>query len=278
MSSREENNKKLFSEDYEEDENGATSETVCYYSKNTFRMANGREHKIVSRVNVDDNYGFDSNFIKVIVNLKKYDGESSEKRNRIIFPRIVYLNKNWSTRTAHFYIFKYFAYLLKAHHKIEEKEIPDDDLWLKFFNNYQADSSTDYVECQRKNNWPYRLRIKNFNNNPNSYRSERCFFCNNEDCTDCLLPYDDSIKIGDLIERIPKNEDLEIDNNYLFMNRNRGHIINNRDFTLETTWLPEYSDTVHALNDKRDYDFKVMRTAKPKSVSIYDCLRNFVKF
>jgi hypothetical protein len=35
-------NKKLFSEDYEEDESGATSEGLCYYSKFEYGMASGK--------------------------------------------------------------------------------------------------------------------------------------------------------------------------------------------------------------------------------------------
>ena len=286
METREEENKKLFSEDYEEDESGATSEGLCYYSKFEYGMASGKRSIAIFRVNTDDNYGFSEDFLKTVMYLKKYEDNSYERRTRIIFPRIIYLNKKHTTRQVHFYIFKYFAPLIRNHHSLDDNEWTDDRLWEKFFDNLGTDNtnntnntnnsnksnnSTESIEFQAKNNWPYRIRIKNI-----TERYSNCYFCEKDMCTDCLLPFDNKITISDLLAKIPKNEGAEIDNNFLFMNRTKVNLTN-RDFQLEISWLPEYNETVHKLNDKRDYDFKIMRTAKPKSVSIYDCFKNFVK-
>ena len=137
-----------------------------------------------------------------------------------------------------------------------------------------TENSNDSYEYQSKNLWPYRLRLKNVNE---SSRFGNCYFCDSSSCTDCLLPYSDEITIGELAAKIPKNEDFEIDNTFLYLNRQRFTSLSNKDLQLEVTWLPEYNETVHNLNDKRDYDFAIIRSAKQKSVSIYDCFRNFVK-
>jgi ubiquitin C-terminal hydrolase len=273
MENREEENKKLFSEDYEEDESGVTSDGLCYYSKFEFAAASGRRTIATVRVNTDDNYGFSDDYLKTVLFLKKYEEDSVEKKARIIFPRIVYLNKKNTTKQVHYYIFKYFSPLIRKHHKFDENEWPEDKLWEKFFDTLDTDNKNDSYEYQAKNNWPYRIRIKNINES----RYGHCYFCENQSCNDCLLPLDDKITIADLVAKIPKNEGAEIDNNYLFLNRTKLNYYSNKDFQLEVTWLPEYNETVHNLNDKRDYDFKIIRTAKPKSVSIYDCFKNFVK-
>ncbi len=274
MKTREEDNNKLFSDDYEEDENGATSEALCYYSKMTINIPSGKK-VLTTRVNVDDNYGFDNNFLKTICYLKKHDevAKNDTGRTRIIFPRILYLDKTMTTRQTHFYVFKYFASLIRIHHKLDENEWPDDKLWMKFFDNYDADLENDSREYQKKNLWPYRLRIVNLNDTKNS----TCYFCERTNCQDCLLPYSENIKLSDVTSKIPQNEGADIDNTYLYLNRQRYGNQTNRDFQIEATWLPEYYDTVHNLNDKRDYDFKILRSAKLKSVSIYDCFKNFVK-
>lgn len=274
MEKREEDNKKLFSDDYEEEEHGTTGDSVCYYSKIYYNTLRGKQAGIM-KINVDENYGFSDDFIKVLIFLKKWD--DSNKRNRIIFPRILYLNKSWSTKQVHLYIFKYFAELVRAHHNLKENEWTDEKLFTKFFNGLDFDNENDCYEYQEKNNWPYRLRMKNFNA---TRYGTTCHFCGNSNCSDCLLPFDESITLGEVINRIPKNEDgQEIDNTYLFLNEKQKFYSsnNNKDFQLEATWLPEYHPAVHNLNDKRDYDFRIIRSAKAKTVSIYDCFKNFVK-
>jgi uncharacterized UBP type Zn finger protein len=99
-----------------------------------------------------------------------------------------------------------------------------------------------------------------------------------DDCDDCLLPFDDNKTIGQIISNIPKNEEIEIDNTYLYLTeKQKNYVGNNKDLQLEVTWLNEYSINVHKLNDKRDYDFKIIRSTKSTSVSIFDCFKNFVK-
>jgi len=275
LEEKEEENKKLFSDDYEEDENGATTEDVCYYSKIVHNTLHGRQQAIM-KVNTDDNYGFDQDWVKVVMFLKKYDESynSSNRRTRIIFPRIIYLNKNWNCKKAHHVIFKYYANLLRVKYNLS-KEVSDEKLWEKYFPDLNTDIANDSIEFHKKNSWPYRIRL----NNIFSTRNGNCPYCDRSNCDNCLLPYSENITIGDLISKIPKNDDLEQDNTYLFLNDKQKFYANqwNRDFSLEITWLQDYVTTVQTLNDKKDYDFKIHKALRNKSVSIYDCFKNFVK-
>jgi ubiquitin C-terminal hydrolase len=273
---RDEDIQKLFKDDYEEDENGATTESLCYYSRVNIQSYLGSTSTINMRVNTDDNYGFSNDFLKVMVHLQKYEEKSySNNRTRIIFPRIIYIRKSWTTRQLHFYIFNYMSNIIRIKHGLNESEWPSDRLWEKYFDKLNVDNEDDSLEQQRKNGWPYRLRFKN----NHAARYADCYFCGSKTCKDCLLPFDSNLTIGELVSKIPLNDNKEIDNNYLFLNEKQkslfGH--NNRDLQIETSWLPDYEKEVHDLNEKTDIDFKSQLAKRCKSVSIYDCFKNFVK-
>jgi ubiquitin C-terminal hydrolase len=272
---RESETKKLFSDDYEEDESGATSESLCYYSKVTLNTMSGSQTGTM-RINTDDNYGFSKDYLKVIIHLFKYDDNSyNNGRTRIIFPRILYINKQWTTKQIHLYIFRYFSKILRDKESLDEENWPDDRLFEKFFDGIDTDNENDTYEFQKKHGWPYRLRLRNFF----SARYGECYFCERGNCKDCLLPYDNSITLADVIAKMPKNGDLEIDNNYLYLNEKQKFYANhsNRDIAIEATWLPEYYESVHKLNDKKDVNFKIQIANRNRSVSVYDCFKNFVK-
>ena len=275
IESRQDETRKIFSDDYEEDESGATSESTCYYSKITYSSLSGSESAIM-RINTDDNYGFGSDYLKIIVHLFKYDLTSySNSRTRIIFPRIIYLNKHWTTKQIHLYVFKYLSQIMRDRYKLDDEEWQDDRLWEKYFDGLNTDNENDSYEFHKKHGWPYRLRLRN----TVSSRTGQCYYCECRSCKQCLVPYDSSITLADIIAKIPKNDDLEIDNTYLYLNEKQKFYAGNtnKDIAFEVTWLPEYHDNVHLLNDKKDFNFKIQSANRTTSVSIYDCFKNFVK-
>jgi len=272
---REDVTRKMFSEDYEEDESGATSESLCFYSRVKLNSMSGSQIGTM-RINTDDNYGFSKDFFKVIIHLFKYDDNSHNNgKTRIIFPRILFINKQWTAKQIHLYVFRYFSKIIRDENSLDEKDWPDDRLFEKFFDGIDTDNENDTYEFQKKHGWPYRLRLRNFF----SARYGDCYFCERGNCKDCLLPYNNSITLADIISRIPKNGDLEIDNTYLYLNEKQKFYANhsNKDISFEATWLPEYYDSVHKLNDKKDINFKTQIAKRRNSVSIYDCFKNFVK-
>jgi ubiquitin carboxyl-terminal hydrolase 4/11/15 len=273
LKEHQEENNKLFQEDYEENEEGKTDDSICYYSKFTFESIQGKRIETV-RINTDNNYGFDNNWIKVVLYLKKYEDYNSRYnyRNRIIFPRIIYLNKDWTSEKIHHLIFKYFAHIIRTKTKCQ---LTNEDLWEKYFGDLNTNENNDTPEFHKKNLYPYRLRMKNILQT----RPGNCVWCDKPNCDDCLLPYNGTT-IRELLDKIPTNHDLEIDNTYLFLNdRQKGaNKLWNRDFQLELVWLNDYADTVNKLlNDKRDFNFKIHSAGGSNSVCIYDCFKNFIK-
>jgi ubiquitin carboxyl-terminal hydrolase 4/11/15 len=270
LSKRDEENKKLFSEDYEEDEsNSCTESNDNYYSKSQIKKNEQIENTII-KYNTDGNYGFESDYIKIILYLEKYDENYDVRlRQRIIFPRILYVNESWTCDQIHLLLFDYFSFLL-----LNKKE-DSPKAWNRYFGNINTENKNDTYDFQKANNYPYRIRIKNIMEK----QDKPCCICEKLKCHDCLLPYSDEIKLKSLIEKFPKNFDQKPDNSYFFLSENqrRYQYKWNRDFSLVMTWMSDYKKKVYTLNDKKDYNFKIQKAEVQKSVSIYDCFKNFIK-
>ena len=264
--------KYLYQADYEEDEKGATKDDVCYYSR--FNLKNYTTPKpALMKINTDNNNGLDKNWVRIIINLRKYDEDYRKARKRLIFPRIIYINKQWSTKQVHLTILKIFSSILKKYHNVQS-----DDIWDTFFPDLEStfpENGNMSYEDHRAKAYPYVLRLKPVLDEQES----NCVFCQQNECEGCLLPCSDTITVRNLFDRIPKNENMEIDNSYYYLNERQKEIINlkERDFILELTWLDQYLTSVRNLNDKRDFEIQSSKSYKEESIDIGSCFKNFVK-
>ena len=267
----------IFSEDYEENDEGQTKEDICYYSFNGIKS---KQNDLV-KINFDHNYGFNS-FINIVLFVKCYsDGSlSTSNRNRVIYPRMIFLNKEFSCKDIHFIIFQYFLPILKDfNNKINTKykdnqELTEEDLFNEFFKDISTNRKLDTVEIQNKMNFPYRIRIKN--RDPGTYYN--CIHCNEKYCNDCLLPFSETITLNDLLQRFPKNNNLDLDNTYLYLKENqRQSSIRNRDFSLEITFLSKYQKSLKTLDEYNRVTNFPVKSLSSKVVNIYDCFKNFSK-
>lgn len=263
LEDREEENKKFFKEDYEEDESNSTLE-----KEDTFYSKSKKDDSRI-KINVDDNHGFDSDWLKLVIYLDRYKDDHNDvgKRERIIFPRILYININWTCERLHRYIFEYLYFI------ITKKKGDSYTLWNKYFLNLNTDNENDTYEYHKNNNYPYRVRIRNI-----ALKDKNCYTCTEKNCHGCLLPYSSDIKVKDLLAKYPR-EEFPIDNTFFYLNdhQRRSHGKWNRDFSLDLTWLSYFKKEVYSLNDKKDYDFKIQKIDMMKTISIYDCFKNFVK-
>jgi hypothetical protein len=110
-------------------------------------------------------------------------------------------------------------------------------------------------------------------------KETKCVYCNSGNCIDCLLPYSDEVKIYDILGKIPRNEEFEIDNTYYYLSERQRHCnsIENKDLVFELTWLPEVKNVCEDLNKKFDLDFRLHKGGSRGGMNIYDCFKNFVK-
>lgn len=266
----------LFDLDYEEDESGATCEQECYYSRKI-----GKDD-FLYKVNTDENNGFDSDWLKVPLYLRKYDSaHTTSRRDTISFPRVIYLNKNWNLKFVHKYIFNYISNLIKISDE-KYSTLSKEELYTKFYSCLENSNIEDSIDSQNKNNIPYRLRISSAGKREflRSNSDTECFFCQSSRCDGCLVPLDENTTLHEYISKIPKNSfEKEIDNSYLFLHERYKSFISvgNRDLTLELTWLPEYSDSVKKLLEKEVIDFKVQKHEREDGINIVECFKNFIK-
>lgn len=264
--------RKSIMNEFEEDERGATNDTPSYYSKFIFSLE-GEIKKGAIKVNTDGNNGLPSDYIMTFLYLKKYASATDfvDFRKRILFPRIVYLNKNWTTKQIHHAVFEYFSPVLRKFHKFKHTT----DLWNEFFFDLDTNNDTNNQTFHQQKSYPYRIRMRNILPNID----EPCVFCSRPKCDDCLLPYDDTT-LNDLLQKIPKNEEMGIDNSYFYLNYNQRNTIHNseKDFSLEVTWLDQYEEIVKELNNKEEFEIKSSKYgSKHDKISIYNCFKNFVK-
>jgi ubiquitin C-terminal hydrolase len=273
-----EETKKLFKEDYEEDESNTTSETTdCFYSNVNILNSNKETILGIMKVNTDDNHGFCSEYIRLVVHLtyhnvneKNTNISDTFSRDRVIFPRIMYVKTEWTLAELYYLLFQYFFPIINK--KNESVEI----MWKRIFGVLDTNYSNDTYEFHKKCNYPYRVRVKNVMRE----RNKPCIMCNELDCRNCLLPFTNEIKIKDIINKYPRSDiGAKIDNTYLYLQdfQRKYHQKWNRDFSLELSWLTEYKSDVHRLNEKVDHDFKIQKSDILSGISIYDCFKKFIK-
>jgi ubiquitin C-terminal hydrolase len=254
-----------------ENESGKTLEGDCYYSAIPLFETALKKQKLV-KVNTDGNYGFDiENFINVSVNMMQY--MQSNLCGRLIFPRILFINLDWTTKRLHKVIFNYFLILIRKKY-LERQSLSDEELWEVIFGDIDTLHENDSFEFHTSKDYPYRIRIQNIYS-----FFDKCCFCGRNTCSNCLLPCDDNITIRQLVEKMPKNFGHQIDNSFLFLNEvHRSKIKNtNKDFRLEVIWLKGYEDVVRTLNDKKDFKLKIKDFEKKATISLDDCFKKLIQ-
>lgn len=281
LAAKKEEIRKLFNEDYEENEDNSTNESENYYSTSNYYARNSTD-KLTIKYNVDNYNGFDKEkFLLVTLLMRGYTQYSSNlrDRNRLIFPRVFYVNKDWSLRELHRYIFDYFYPIVKpAYARLNCKDgelykqvmsMQPEELFDHIYKNYSPSESTDSHDYQSSNKLPYTLRIKGVFSK-DSRSSEREF----------LLPIGNpSESLRSILEKVPKNsKQSELDNTYLFMSEQQKYYsnMNSHELSLEAVWLFDYEKTVKDLNSKVDFDVRNSKRGR-SSISMTECFRQFTK-
>ena len=262
----------LIEEEYIEDRAGQTKESLCFYSKFNI-VIEGRIKPAVLKINTDNNNGLTDDLIKVVLLMRKYDETGANERSRLFSPRIIYINKNWTTKALHLVLSDYFSPILR-------KRCPIDsfDVWDTFFPDLEETTRDLHImshDVHRSKEFPYLIRIKNIFTEIGGH----CIFCKRNICGDCLLPCRDDVSIRDILKKIPKNHEMSIDNSYYYMNEKQRDTCQLResDFVLDIAWLKDYEQHVKSLNDKSDFDLDSNEGKQQDSISLYSCFRNFAK-
>lgn len=193
-------------------------------------------------VYTDENYGFNSHYLKVFLKFKVYWDSIKRypfRRKEISFQRIIYVNTKWS---------------------------------LIYLEKYLNDNFT--IESR-----PPEIRIVNPNKNK---INTPCFICNDINCVNCLLSEVKGIAtIENLINLYPLNNNRPIDNSYLYYDlMSRKLTVARNDFELELCYNSrDLSSVSKACNQLKPLclkkDSSLSKQNNKSEIDIYDCLKRF---
>lgn len=235
-------------------------------------------------VYTDDNYGLSNDFIKVFITFKSYDGFKNYVFNFLSYQRILYLKRSWNLSYIHIYIFNYLKeliYIISSDH-LAVKGMDEKNAYNFIFdpNNKKLHSPTQHSHID--NNIPYIVKIINIKG---KFDSKVCIICGCKNCYSCLLPFSETAKLSEIIEKYRiKGSTVNLDNNYLYLDPlQRKYAIPKQDIEFEIVFLPKYKTILYRY-------FSLVKSSKsnvkeqneyqknpPTSNSIYDCFSKFIQ-
>ena len=250
----------LFNEDYQENEEGNPKDNKI----NSYYQIYPPDK--IGKIHTELNYGFKNNFILVLVYITTYEDNNIKKKNSVIFPRILVLNKKITCEEIHYKIYDYFKILFDKNKSFKES-----------FKKINTHNNNDTIEFQKLNDYPYRLRIVNIMNNKGP-----CVICNKTNCHNCLLPFSNKKKLEDLISLYPKNnKNMPIDNSYFFLSEKQKKENDswNRDFSLEISFFHSQKEEIFKkLNDFDRLNFELYKKKIHSEIALTQCFENFMKW
>ena len=250
--------KKLFYGGYRENSEGAPkSNNECYYKTKDNCVDFGDFYS-------ENNYGLNKDFLMVLVHISCYKTNKINHTFDVIFPRILFINKNSTGKDIHHQVFDFFKPVFYPNSKITFNDA---------FPNLNTNLNTDSVDYQKKNNLPYRLRIRNINQKLN----KPCLICKKNNCFNCLFPYSSEITLRDIINKYPLNsEGKTIDNTYYYLSTRQREKIDNKDLSFEITITFEKKQEIFMLlNDYEKKHFNMLNEVKNGIAQIDECFSNF---
>ncbi len=276
-------------ESNEENEYGQTTEEITFYSHN---YESKKRNYLYTKHNVDNNYGLGRNFLNTLLYMKTYSNENKYviEREKIVFPRMILIDKEWSLKKIHMQIFSFIKPILikienetnpnECLNNLLKNECNEEELFNYFFQDFNTSYDNDTIEYHLSHKYPYRIRIHSL------FEAEKCYYCGKRYCEDCLLPFCDSTTLRNFISNLPKNDDRTIDNTYYFINENQRSNYKQMEFILELTFLPKFIEGVNLLNQYNEINLNYIKKESSSeesislnpNISVYDCFNNFVKY
>jgi len=150
--------------------------------------------------------------------------------------------------------------------------MPDSEFFEMIFPGLEE---TNWEEKTKSGgNYPYELRFVNVAERL-MYNKEKCYFCGNADCENCLVPYNDANKVSDMLTKMGKPN---LKNDYYYY-EHRYYNADRKEFELEVVfnedkskWIadPDYLEEIDVHKDYGDPNAN-----RETSVSIYSCFDQF---
>lgn len=210
-------------------------------------------------VNIDNNNYLPRSFIKIILHLFIH---STRGKKKIMFPRIIYIKKEWTTISLYEEIISYYSHLIIKENRLNNKE----NIMSKCFPNLKTvlQEKNEILENEQKElNYPFVLQFKPIND------ISKCLYCGKLNCKGCLIPYNNQITVEEILTAGADHKD----NTYYYISDNdkeRYNLINN-DFEIEVIWLEKYEDIISSLNNIQTFNL----SESEKEIELSQCLKRF---
>eukprot|EP01022_Parablepharisma_sp_SALTPOND_P022621 TRINITY_DN460_c0_g1_i1.p1 TRINITY_DN460_c0_g1~~TRINITY_DN460_c0_g1_i1.p1 ORF type:complete len:1219 (+),score=142.94 TRINITY_DN460_c0_g1_i1:187-3843(+) len=256
----------------------------------------------------DYNNGLSENMLRVTLHIYKITKHiywAGTTKERKALNRVIFVKKSDTLKELHFEIFRYFRPLFErklseassltnstfnsnadvmtnpfsifTKGKIENPaEMSDEELFESLFPHLNEENWQEKLKTTK--DYPYELNMVNVAER-NYFHKEKCFYCGNEACDNCPVPFTKSMRVIDMVSRLGKEP---IRNDYYYY-EHRYYSESKKEFELEVVFnedpekcIIDVSRLDSVETDKKPSQSTTARTTP--GTSIYDCLDAFNKW
>eukprot|EP01022_Parablepharisma_sp_SALTPOND_P005423 TRINITY_DN122425_c0_g1_i1.p1 TRINITY_DN122425_c0_g1~~TRINITY_DN122425_c0_g1_i1.p1 ORF type:complete len:1140 (+),score=119.66 TRINITY_DN122425_c0_g1_i1:139-3420(+) len=233
-----------------------------------------RNQPIKSKDHDDYNNGLSEDILRISVSINQFVERPYWKRlskECKANNRFIYVKRGQTLKDLHFAVLR----LLKPLFPVSQGQNEIENMKELFPGLTQTNYAT---KLSPPHMYPYTVRFINPAGR-SYYRRERCAYCGQDDCENCIVPYTDKITVADVIKRIsPSKDPYSIKNDYYYHDHDPASD-NKKDLEIEVVFNQD-PDKVLLDFSKMDLpvthkDFREPARNDTEEVSIYDCLVGF---
>ncbi len=263
--------------------------------------------------NDDYNNGLSDDLLRVTIHvfrLVKHTYWTGTSKERKSFNRLLYIRKSATMREVHFEVFRYFRPLLEqgltatnpvvpgtvigmmnthdtrnagedgepaespSRGRKSVAEMTDEELFAQVFPDLGEENWQERL--RPGGTYPYLLNMVNLAER-SYFRKEKCYYCGNENCDNCPVPFSSGVKVSEVLAKLGSKEPIR--NDYYYF-EHRFYNEGKRDFELEVVFNEDRQkcilDLAHLEMVESDKTLTTAaQVAKPAGVSIYSCFDTF---
>ena len=212
----------------------------------------------------DDNNGLSEDMLRVCINIYTqimYVTLGKPYNERKTFNRLIYIKRSFTLKELHKEVFAYLLPLFNSYLGLHSQAAnsTNDDLFDELFSTI----GTAHNQC------PYELRVVNIAKRLLT-QAAKCFFCEEVDCKNCLVPFTDELRVQDLINRMGAEP---VRNDYYYF-EHRYYNADKREFELEIIFNQDknlWKANLALLNNVEE----IKSESKQEEITIDTCLTQF---
>lgn len=166
----------------------------------------GADGHINMSIDDDFNNGLGRNWIKVplpFVRLQKSKYSFYERKSNMTFPKMIWLNLDWSLERVHLEIFKFLRFYFDYHEEIVN--LSDEEAYKVAFEGLTLENMSEFFGSgEHEGDAPYTIQM--VNPEKRSFYSDSCKFCGDKKCINCPLELSNEKTLRDTVNLFFKKD------------------------------------------------------------------------